>query len=69
MNDIRIFENVEFGKIRTAGTRDEPLFCLADVCKILEINNSSDVKNRLKTDGVVLIEVIGLWEERRKRSL
>lgn len=58
MNDIRIFENVEFGKIRTAGTRDEPLFCLADVCKILEINNSSDVKNRLKTDGVVLIEVI-----------
>lgn len=58
MNDIRIFENVEFGKIRTAGTSEEPLFCLADVCKILAINNSSDVKNRLKTDGVVLIEVI-----------
>ena len=58
LTDIRIFENVEFGKIRTAGTGDKPLFCLADVCKILEINNSSDVKNRLKTDGVVLIEVI-----------
>lgn len=44
MNDIRIFESVEFGKIRTAGTSDEPLFCLTDVCKILEINNASDVK-------------------------
>lgn len=58
MNDIRIFESVEFGKIRTAGTSDEPLFCLTDVCKILEINNASDVKKRLKVDGVVLIDVI-----------
>lgn len=28
MNDIRIFENVEFGKIRTAGTRRRTAFLL-----------------------------------------
>ena len=58
MNEqIKIFENPQFGKIRTSGTSDEPLFCLADVCKVLEINNPSDAKRRLKQDGVVLIEV------------
>lgn len=57
MNDIRIFENVEFGKIRTAGTSDEPLFCLADVCKILGLQ-VTPTKNRLNPDGVNLIKVI-----------
>lgn len=57
MNDIRIFENVEFGKIRTAGTSDEPLFCLADVCKILGLQ-VTPTKNRLNPDGVSLIKVI-----------
>ena len=57
MNGVKIFEKEEFGKIRTAGTCEEPLFCLADVCRVLEIGNVSDVKNRLKQDGVVLIEV------------
>ena len=57
MNEVKIFEKEEFGKIRTAGTCEEPLFCLADVCRVLEIGNVSDVKNRLKQDGVVLIEV------------
>ena len=55
--NIQIFENQQFGKIRTSGTPDEPLFCLADVCRVLEINNPSDVKKRLKQDGVDSIEV------------
>ena len=57
MNDIKIFENVELGKIRTAGTSDEPLFCLADVCKILELQ-VTPTKNRLNPGGVNLIKVI-----------
>lgn len=57
MNDIKIFENVELGKIRTAGTSDEPLFCLADVCKILELQ-VNPTKNRLNPGGVNLIKVI-----------
>ena len=58
MNEIKIFENPAFGKIRTAGTSEEPLFCLADICRVLGISNATDVKKRLKEDGVDLIEVI-----------
>lgn len=58
MNEIKIFENPAFGKIRTAGTSEEPLFCLADICRVLGINNTTDVKKRLKEDGVDSIEVI-----------
>lgn len=48
MNEqIKIFENPRFGKIRTAGTSDEPLFCLADVCRVLELRTDA-VKTRLK---------------------
>ena len=54
---LQIYVNEEFGEIRTAGTWDNPLFCLADVCHALEIGNPSDVKKRLE-DGVVTIEVI-----------
>lgn len=41
MNDIKIFENEQFGKIRTAGTSEEPLFCLIDVARALEYANPS----------------------------
>ena len=34
------------------------MFCLADVCKALEITHITDVKNRLKQDGVGTAEVI-----------
>lgn len=54
--EIKIFSSERFGDIRTAGTSEEPLFCLADVCRILEIKNVSDCKSRLKQDGVVLTE-------------
>ena len=56
MNDIQIFKNEIFGEVRVAGTSDDPLFCLADVCRILEIKNVSDCKSRLKQEGVVLTE-------------
>ena len=56
-NALQIFDNPEFGKVRVAGTPENPLFCLADVCRALEIGNPSDVKKRLD-DGVVSIEVI-----------
>lgn len=54
--EIKIFSSERFGDIRTAGTSEEPLFCLADVCRVLEIKNVSDCKSRLKQDGVVLTE-------------
>ena len=31
MNEIKVFDNPQFGKVRTAGTSENPLFCLSDV--------------------------------------
>lgn len=55
-SDIQIFNNEEFGKIRIAGTPDNPLFCLTDVCKALNLRQG-DVVRRL-TDGVVSTQPI-----------
>ena len=53
---ITIFTNPTFGEIRTAGTADEPMFCLADVCKVLELQ-VTPTKNRLNNPGVNSIKV------------
>lgn len=58
MDNIKIFENNEFGSVRTAIIDNEPVFCLADVCKALDIGNISQLKTRLKKDGVITNEVI-----------
>lgn len=50
MEDLQIFQNSEFGAIRTVTLDDEPLFCLADVCKALELSNSRVVSARLDDD-------------------
>lgn len=56
--ELQIFNNEEFGEIRTITKDDEPMFCLADVCKALELEQVSRVKARLKTDGVTTSKVI-----------
>ena len=56
-NEIQIFQNEQFGTIRTAGTADEPLFCLADVCKAVGIANARNVKSRLDEDDVRLVDI------------
>jgi len=54
---MMIFENPEFGRIRTVmDKKGEPLFCLADVCKVLGITNSRNVKNRLDEGDVHLVD-------------
>lgn len=52
MKDLKIFENNEFGEVRTAVIDDEPYFSLNDICRILEIKNPRDAKSRLNIDGV-----------------
>ena len=58
MNQVTIYENAQFGQIRTIGDAVNPMFCLNDVCKVLEINNITDTKNRLKQKGLGLTEVL-----------
>lgn len=50
--ELQIFNNSEFGEIRTITKDDEPMFCLADVCKALEISNVGNVKQRLSEKGI-----------------
>lgn len=47
-NSIEVFNNDKFGNIRVQKDEDgEPLFCLADVCRALEIDNASQVKQQV----------------------
>lgn len=56
MNDISIFKNESFGEVRVTGTSENPMFCLVDVCRVLEIKNVSDCKSRLDQRGIVLTD-------------
>lgn len=58
MTEITIFNNPKFGEIRTAGTADEPLFCLADVCNAVGIINSRNVKARLDAEDVRQVDTL-----------
>lgn len=50
MNELQIFNSSEFGEIRTVTKDGEPMFCLADICKALELTNSRVVADRLEED-------------------
>lgn len=52
-NQIQIFNNPHFGEVRVATTENgTPIFCLADVCRALEITNVGNVKARLSPKGI-----------------
>ena len=50
MNQLKVFKNLEFGQVRTMEVNGEPMFCLTDVCKALELTNSRSVAERLEDD-------------------
>ena len=50
MNELQIFNSEEFGEVRTVVLNSEPMFCLVDVCKALDIKNATDVAKRLDDD-------------------
>lgn len=58
MNTSLVFNSPQFGEIRTAGTSEQPLFCLADVCRALDIENNRNVRNRLDEDDVHTMDTI-----------
>ena len=50
MNDIIVFNNPEFGEIRTTQINGEPWFVAADVCRALEHSNVSVALARVDED-------------------
>ena len=57
MNELQIFNSEEFGEVRTAVVNDEPMFCLIDICKALEIKNATDVAKRLDEDELTRLNL------------
>ena len=57
MNEIQIFTNSYFGKLRVIEKDGKVWFCLVDVCRALGIKNPRDVKKRLDFGGVDTIDV------------
>lgn len=57
MNEIKIFNNPEFGDVRTMEIDDKPYFCASDVASMLGYSNTRDAISRhckgvVKHDGV-----------------
>ena len=58
-NEIQVFSNSQFGDIRTIIAEDgEPRFCLADLCKAINVTNHRNVAKRIDQDGVRLMDTI-----------
>lgn len=53
-SQLKIFENEQFGEIRVAGTSENPLFCLSDICRVLELQ-VGNTKQRLDERGIYSI--------------
>lgn len=58
MNEIEIFKHDKFGELRVTGTAENPMFCLSDVCKSLELGNVTALKSRLDEKGFNQIKVL-----------
>lgn len=50
MNELRVFENSEFGRVRTIDQNGEPWFVAADVCRALDVGNPSQALTKLDED-------------------
>jgi prophage antirepressor-like protein len=59
LNELRIFNNQEFGEVRTREENGNVLFCGVDIARALGFKNTNDALLRhCKNDGVVFREVI-----------
>ena len=56
MNELQTF-NFNNQPVRTIQLNNQPYFNLKDVCEILDIGNPSQLKTRLKQEGVITNEV------------
>lgn len=50
MNELQIFNNSEFGEIRTIEINGEPWFVASDICNALELSNTTSAVGRLDDD-------------------
>ena len=63
MNELKLFENQEFGQVRVINQNGEPYFVLKDVCEVLGLTNASMIAGRLDDDEVTKFNLGGLSGE------
>ncbi len=61
MNEMTVFQNPDFGQVRTVTRDGEPWFVAADVCRALELGNNRQALKRLDDDekGVISTDTLG----------
>ena len=47
--ECQVFKN-DLGQVRVIGDKNNPLFCLRDICNVLEIQNTTDTANAIKKE-------------------
>lgn len=57
MQELKIFENEQFGKVRTLQIENEPYFVASDVCKCLDIKNATQAVQRLDEDERSMLNI------------
>lgn len=57
MNEMKVFENAQFGQIRTIQKDGQPWFVAADVCRALEVQNATQAIARLDEDEKAMFNI------------
>lgn len=57
MNDIKIFENAEFGSVRTVEVNGEPYFIGKDICMVFGDKNHNRSLSRVDNDDKTTVEI------------
>jgi anti-repressor protein len=55
--ELKVFENNDFGQVRVVNQDGEPWFVATDVCKVLEIQNTSQALQRLDEDERSMLNI------------
>lgn len=65
MNEIQVFNNTQFGEVRSINRNGEPWFVAADVCRALEISDNRSATARLDDDEKDAVSIHTLGGEQK----
>lgn len=57
MNDLKVFENPNLGKVRVVERNGEPWFVAVDVCRVLGLDDTGRAVSRLDDDELTRIKI------------
>ena len=60
MEGLQVFENTQFGQVRTINKDGAPWFVAADVCRALDLGQVTNTIRRLDDDEKALISIKGI---------